>query len=87
MRLDMIDSIFTDNMLKLFAVDGFTVDQMHLTTEEILACAGLVIAATQKWSAQRDIITNLMLNIDEESMQKILMFIDIKAIDNAIPKC
>ena len=83
----MIDNTFTDNILRLFATDTLTIDYMHLTTEEILTCAGLVIAASQKWSAQRDIITNLMLNIDEESMQKVLMFIDIKAIDSAIPKC
>jgi hypothetical protein len=83
----MIDNLFTDNMLRLFATDTLTIDYMHLTTEEILTCAGLVIAASPKWSAQRDIITNLMLNVDEESMQKVLMFIDIKAIDNAIPKC
>ena len=83
----MIDNVFSDNILRLFASDALTVDYMHLTTEEILTCAGLVIAASQKWSAQRDIITNLMLNVDEESMQKVLMFIDIKAIDNAIPKC
>ena len=87
MRLGMIDNIFTDNILRLFADNVLTVDYMHLTTEEILTCAGLVIAATPKWSAQRDVITNLMLNIDEESMQKVLMFVDIKAIENAIPKC
>jgi hypothetical protein len=83
----MIDNILTDNMIRLFAADELTVDYMHLTTEEILTCAGLVIAATPKWSSQRDVITNLMLNVDEESMQRVLMFIDLKAIDNAIPKC
>jgi hypothetical protein len=83
----MIDDVFSDNIMKLFATGGLTVDDMHLTAEEVLACAGLVIAASPKWSAQRDIITNLMLNIDEESMQNILMFIDIKAIEDAIPKC
>jgi hypothetical protein len=83
----MIDDVFSDNIMKLFASSEFTIDYMHLTTEEVIACAGLVLAAPAKWSAQRDLITNLMLNIDEESMQNILMFIDIKAIESAIPIC
>ena len=83
----MIDNLFSDNILRLFAAGELTVDNMHLTTEEILTCAGLVIAAPVKWSAQRDIITSLMLNVDEESMEKVLMFVDIKAIESAIPKC
>jgi hypothetical protein len=83
----MIDNLFSNNILKLFTADELTVDYMHLTTEEILTCAGLVIAATPKWSSQRDVITNLMLNVDEESMQRVLMFIDLKAIESAIPKC
>ena len=83
----MIDNLFSDNILRLFASGELTVDHMHLSTEEILTCAGLVIAASQKWSAQRDMITSLMLNLDEESMEKILLFIDLKAIEDAIPNC
>ena len=81
------DNTPTDNIMKLLASNSLTVDYMHLTTEEVLTCAGYIIAASPKWSAQRDIITNLMLNIDAESLERVLMFIDLKAIDNAIPKC
>jgi hypothetical protein len=83
----MIDNLFSDNILRLFAAGELVVDEIHLSTEEILTCAGLVIAASPKWSAQRNIITSLMLNLDEESMQHILMFIDLKAIESAIPNC
>lgn len=88
MRSIMIDDkIFTDNINRFLTSDELTVGDMHLSTEEILTCAGLIIAASPKWSSQRDIITSLMLNVDEDSMQKILMFIDLKAIDDAISKC
>lgn len=86
-RLDMIDDLFDDAILELFFAHELDTDDMHLTPEEVLACAGLIIAVSPKWSAQRDVITNLMLNLDEESVESVLMFLDTKVLDRAISKC
>ena len=83
----MIDNYIEGLNKLLVSKEAPLVENVKLSTEEILTCAGLVIAAPAKWSAQRDMITSLMLNVDEESMEKVLMFVDIKAIESAIPKC
>jgi hypothetical protein len=91
----MTDDSLTNNIMKLFIYNhssGYipseaTVGYMELTSEEVLTCAGLIIAASPKWSAQRDIITNLLLHAHEASIESVLMFLDTKVLDSAIPQC
>ena len=83
----MIDDYIEDLNRLLVSKEPPLVENVKLSTEEMLTCAGVLTATTGKWSMRRDVLTDLMLRLDNPSIKKILMFLDKDVIKETLPKC
>ena len=83
----MIDNFIEDLNKLLVNKEAPLVENVKLSTEEILACAGVVMSTTGKWSMKRDVLTDLMLRLDNSSIKKILMFLDKETIKETLSRC
>ncbi len=83
----MIDNYIEDLNKLLVKKEAPLVENVKLSTEEILTCAGVIMSTTGKWSMKRDVLTDLMLRLDNSSIKKIMMFLDKETIKETLPKC
>ena len=63
------------------------VEYVELSAEEVITCAGIIMATTKSWGVKRDIVADLLLRLDNSSVNKVMMFLDEDTIKNTMPKC
>ena len=83
----MIDNFIDELTNLLIDKKPPLVENVKLSTEEILTCAGIIMSTTEKWSMKRDVLTDLMLRVDNSSIKKIMMFLDKETIKETLSKC